>query len=351
MKERNLRYVTEKTAVLIYTPENRRYLTGFASSLGYLLLTDKSNYLFVDGRYYEAATKKATNATVVLIEKLFNQMNELLLAQGIEKVIIETENEISFLNVLRKNLKVNVSASDSLSARLASMRSIKCKDEIESIVLAQRIAEKAYEDVLDFIKVGVSEREIAAFLEYRMKLYGSERYAFETIAVSGPNSSLPHGVPTDRKVIEGDFITMDFGAVINGYCSDMTRTVAVGYATEEMVRVYNTVLLAQKTVIDTVAAGVDCKVADAAARDVIINAGFGEFFNHSTGHGIGLQVHEIPNLSPRSEGVKLRAGQVVSNEPGIYIPEKFGVRIEDMLFVTKSGCKNLTKAPKHLIIL
>ncbi len=351
MKEKTIRYVTPKTAVLIFTPENRRYLTGFASSLGYLLLTEKANYLFVDGRYYEAASKKATKVQIVLIERLFDQLNDLLLSQGIEKVIIETENEISFLNSLKRKLKVKVSASEALSSRLATMRSVKCKEEIESIISAQRIAEKAFDDVLDFIKVGVKEREIAAFLEYRMKLYGSERHAFETIAVSGPNSSLPHGVPSERTIAEGDFITMDFGAVINGYCSDMTRTVAVGYVTEEMERVYSTVLSAQQAVIDIVASGVDCKAADAAARYVISKAGYGEYFNHSTGHGIGLVVHEIPNLSPRSEGVKLRAGQVVSDEPGIYIPGKFGVRIEDMLLITKSGCKNLTKAPKHLIIL
>ncbi len=351
MSQKTIRYVNKRTAVLIFTPQNRRYLTGFASSLGYLLLTERANYLFVDGRYYEAASKKATGAEVVLIDRLFDQLNELLLSQGIEKVIIETENEISFLNILRKKLTVKVSASEALSARLALMRSIKCKEEIESIESAQRIAEKAFQDTLEFIKTGVKEREIAAFLEYRMKLYGSEAAAFETIAVSGPNSSLPHGVPSDRKVGDGDFITMDFGAMINGYCSDMTRTVAIGYVTEEMERVYSTVLSAQQAVIDKVASGVDCKTADAAARDVITVAGYGEFYNHSTGHGIGLAVHEIPNLSPRSEGIKLRAGQVVSDEPGIYIPNKFGVRIEDMLLITKSGCKNLTKAPKHLIIL
>ena len=205
--------------------------------------------------------------------------------------------------------------------------------------------------MLDFIKVGKSEREIAAFLEYRMKIYGAEKIAFETIAVSGENSSMPHGVPTDKRVENGDFITLDFGAVINGYCSDMTRTVAVGFATDEMQQVYNTVLQAQQKVIDIVSTGVLCSEADKAARDIIEAAGYGEYFNHSTGHGVGLEIHETPTLSKKSGSIKLRAGQIVTDEPGIYLPGKFGVRIEDMLLVQKNGCKNLTKAPKHLIIL
>ncbi len=346
-----LRFVNNKTAVLIFTPVNRRYLTAFPSSLGYLLLTENENYLFVDGRYFEAASKKAVNCTVVLMNSVYEQINGILKAGGIERLLIETENEISFLNSVKKKISAKVVASDSLSKRLLELRSIKTKEEIDSTVAAQRIAEKAFIDTLEFIKAGVSEREIAAFLDYRMRLYGSEGVAFDTIAVSGENSSLPHGVPSDRTVRDGDFITMDFGATVNGYCSDMTRTVAVGYVTDEMQKVYETVLSAQKRVEETVKAGLLCSDADKAARDVITAAGYGEYFIHSTGHGIGLEVHEIPTLSPRSSSIKLRRGQLVSNEPGIYLPEKFGVRTEDMLFITKSGCKNLTKAEKSLIIL
>ena len=347
----SMRFINGKTAALIFSPVNRRYLTGFPSSLGYLIITENENILFVDGRYFEAATKKVNGARVVLIDGLFNQINDFLSAKGIEKLLIETENEISFLNGLRKGLKVKVSASASLSKRLFEMRSIKSKEELQCSVEAQRIAEKAFCDTLEFIKEGVTEREIAAFLEYRMKLYGSEAAAFETIAVSGANSSLPHGVPTDKKVCAGDFITMDFGAVINGYCSDMTRTVAVGYVTDQMREVYETVLRAQTAAENIARAGVLCRDYDKAAREVITDAGYGEYFIHSTGHGIGLEVHEIPTLSPRSGEVKLRRGQLISNEPGIYLPSKFGVRIEDMLFITKNGCKNLTKAEKSLIIL
>ncbi len=347
----SIRYINKNTAALVFTPVNRRYLTGFPSSLGYLLMTEDENYLFVDGRYFEAASKKASGAKVILIDNIFDQINALLESKNITKLLIETENEISFLNILKAKINAKVTASAPFSRRLCEMRSIKTREELHSSEEAQRIAEKAFSDVLEYIKVGITEREIAAFLEYRMKLYGSEAAAFDTIAVSGPNTSLPHGVPSERKIIDGDFITMDFGAVINGYCSDMTRTVAVGHATDEMQRVYDTVLSANLAVIENIKAGMLCKDADKIARDVIESAGYGKYFSHSLGHGIGLEVHEIPTLSPRCTEVKLRSGQLVSDEPGIYIPEKFGVRIEDMLIITKSGCKNLTKSEKHLIIL
>ena len=346
-----LRYVNDSTAVLIFTPVNRRYLTGFQSSLGYLLMTSGGNRLIVDGRYFEAASKKAVGAEVVLMEKLYSQLGAYLKEAGVKKLLIETENSVAFYQSLKSALEVKVIPSSALSARLLSMRSVKRREEVGCITAAQRIAEKAFEDILGFIKPGVTERQTAALLEYRMKQYGAEGIAFETIAVSGKNSSLPHGVPTDKPIENGDFVTMDFGAEVNGYKSDMTRTVAVGYATDEMEEVYATVLAAQEKVIETVKAGITGKDADAAARSIIEAKGFGAYFSHSTGHGVGLEIHEKPNLSASSDGIRLRAGQVVTDEPGIYLPEKFGVRIEDMLLVRKNDCKNLTKAPKQLIIL
>ncbi len=345
-----LRYITDKTAVLIYTPVNRRYLTGFASSLGYLLMTKKGNKLFVDGRYFEAATKKAVNTEVVGFKSLIKELSDELAEQGIEKLLIETENDIAFYNSLKSKLAVKVVPSQPLSDRLIALRSVKKKEEVDSIVAAQHIAEKAFDDILEFIKVGVTEKEIAALLEYKMKLYGAEGLAFDTIAVSGKNSSLPHGVPTDKRVEAGDFVTMDFGATVNGYCSDMTRTVAVGHVTDRMAEVYGTVLAAQENVIKTVRAGIICSDADAAARSIIEKAGYGEYFTHSTGHGVGLEIHEMPRLGEKADAA-LRAGQIVTDEPGIYLPGEFGVRIEDMLLVRKNGCKNLTNSPKHLIIL
>ncbi len=346
-----LRYITDSTAVLIYTPVNRRYLTGFPSSLGFLLLTKNENTLFVDSRYFEAAEDKAKDVKVVLIKNIYEQLNAALQNESVKKLYIETENEISLYNALKTKLNVKVIPSDSLSKRLLDLRSVKTKAEVDNIITAQRIAEKAFDDILNFIKVGVTEKQIAATLDYKMRCYGAEKAAFDTVVVSGANSSMPHGVPGDKKIENGDFITMDFGAMYQGYCSDMTRTVCVGFATDEMKKVYNTVLLAQKASESLVMAGADCSQVDKGARDVIENAGYGQFFGHGTGHGIGLFVHEKPNVSPKAENIKLKAGQIISNEPGIYLPKKFGVRIEDMLFVKKNGCKNLTKAPKDLIIL
>ena len=179
---------------------------------------------------------------------------------------------------------------------------------------------------------------------------GAEALSFDTIAVSGKNSSMPHGVPTDKTVEDGDFITLDFGAVVDGYHSDMTRTVAVGYVTEEQERVYDTVLKAQQASLDVIRAGISCFDADKAARDIITDAGYGDYFGHGTGHGVGIEIHELPNLSPRSTAI-LEKGNIVTVEPGIYLPGKFGVRIEDMVFVTENGCKNLTSSQKSLIVL
>ncbi len=179
---------------------------------------------------------------------------------------------------------------------------------------------------------------------------GAEALSFDTIVVSGVNSSMPHGVPSEKIIEDGDFITMDFGAVVDGYHSDMTRTVAVGFVTDEQQKVYDTVLKAQMASLDVIKSGISCIDADRAARDVIVNAGYGDYFGHGTGHGVGVEIHEIPNLSPKST-MTLEIGNIVTVEPGIYLPGKFGVRIEDMVFVTENGCKNLTNAQKSLIVL
>jgi len=198
--------------------------------------------------------------------------------------------------------------------------------------------------------VGRTEKEIAAFLQYRMLLGGAEQMSFEPIVVSGANSSMPHGVPTDKKVEQGDFITMDFGCVYHGYCSDMTRTVAVGHVTEEMAFVYETVLKAQQAGIDTAKAGVPgCDIHNAAAK-VIEDAGYGPYFGHGFGHSLGVEIHESPNASPGCTE-PMPAGAVISAEPGIYLPGKFGVRIEDVIVLREGGCDNLMLAPKELLIL
>ena len=341
---------TETTPSLIITDVNRYYLTGFRSSLGYLFCLKGKLILYVDGRYIEAAEKGVNKGVEVrLFKKLTTAFLDMSDEFHVNSFALEEEISVRELNSIRKFSKGSY-ADPKLSNLLCDMRAVKTEREVELIAKAQSTAEKAFEAVLNYIKPGVTERQVQLFLEYQMQLGGAEGMSFETIVVSGVNSSLPHGVPSDKPIQNGDFVTMDFGALYGGYCSDMTRTVAVGYATDEMQKVYEAVLLAQETAIAKVKARVDASKIDDAARTVIENAGYGKYFNHSTGHGVGIEIHEAPNLSPSSRQV-LREGNIITCEPGIYIPQKFGVRIEDMLLVTEKGSKNLTKTQKNLIII
>ena len=340
----------ENQAALIFTPVSRLYLSGFQSSLGYLFITKSDAVLFVDGRYIEAA-KNGVNSDVevCLFTKLSEQVKGFL-GEKTNTLLVETTNTVADVRGFERLFEKQITPSNELENTLHTLRLVKNDYEVECIVKAQRMAEKAFGDILNFIREGVTETEIAAELEYRMKLAGSETVSFETIAVTGEKSSMPHGVPGDKVVKNGDFITMDFGAVYKGYHSDMTRTVAVGFATDEMQKVYNTVLNANIAAANTVCEGKKASEVDLAARNIIKAAGYGEFFTHSTGHGVGLEIHEAPTVSFKNE-TELRSGQVITIEPGIYLEGKFGVRIEDMVVVAKNGCNNLTNAPKSLIII
>lgn len=337
-------------AVIITEPVARRYLTGFETGdAGTLVITEKGAYFIIDGRYIEAAERAVTAATVVLQDKLYAQIADLL--GSAVNVAVQSELTCRKLEAMRAGLSgVRLTPCEAVDNELERMRAVKTEEEVNNIIAAQRIAEIAFDHILGFIRDGVSDLEIAAELEYIMRKNGAEGLSFETIAVSGEESSMPHGVPTGRKVRAGDFITMDYGALINGCHSDMTRTVAYGYATDRMREVYDTVLAAQLASLDILRAGIDCSAGDKAARDVIENAGYGDYFTHSTGHSVGYEIHESPNLSRLSTD-KLQSGNVVTVEPGIYIPSEFGVRIEDMVLITDSGCVNLTKSEKKLIIL
>ena len=233
---------------------------------------------------------------------------------------------------------------------LISLRQSKDAEEVERMIAAQRIAEGALDQILKEIKPGVTEKEIAARLQYLMLAGGAENMSFDPIVASGPNGSMPHAVPTDRKIQEGDFVTMDFGCIYQGYCSDMTRTVAVGHVTEEMEKVYHTVLQAQLAGIAAAKAGATGHDVDAAARKVIEDAGYGPYFGHSFGHSVGVEIHEAPNATPANNS-PLPLGAAVSAEPGIYLPGRFGVRIEDVLVLQEGGCMDITLAKKDLTIL
>lgn len=337
-------------AYLIVSPENRRWLTGFASSDGYLLITKNEAVFLVDSRYIEAAQKHISVCDSVLLTSLSAQLPEHINKLGITALYTEAQR-LSVADFEKiKSISPCPCIAGNADGVIDSLRRIKTEDEKKKILEAQTIAEKAFDRVLDFIKIGVTEREIALELDFFMLKNGAECVSFETIAVSGKNSSMPHGVPCDKKIENGDFITLDFGAVVDGYHSDMTRTVAVGEISSKQAEVYETVLNAQLKSLETLKAGVSCFDADAAARNVIRNAGYGEYFGHGTGHGVGIEIHEAPRLSPKSEAI-LKAGDIVTVEPGIYLPDEFGVRIEDMAFITENGFENLTKCPKNLIIL
>ena len=236
------------------------------------------------------------------------------------------------------------------AAEINAPRASKEPWEIEYMKKAQEITDRTFSDLLNVIHPGMTEKELCAELIYRLYKYGSEGPSFDPITVSGPNTSLPHGVPSERVLQYGDFVTMDFGCLYHGYCSDMTRTIALGYVSEKMDKVYHTVLEAQLAGIAATKAGVTGREMDAAARNVINAAGFEGCFGHSYGHSLGLLIHEAPNANLRNDK-PMPAGAVVSAEPGIYIPDEFGVRIEDVTVITDTGCEILTKSPKNLIIL
>lgn len=348
-------FIKNKDEALLITNEvNIGYFSGFFHSEGYLLVTIENSYLIVDFRYAEAAEKKSSGCKVVMYSKLSQDLLSILEKENIKSVTFEADNiTVSRFEFFKKFLaqhNIDCFADQKLCKHIADIRIIKDSSEIEKIQKAQNIAEKAYLEVLNYVKPGVTEKKISARLEYLMNIYGAECKSFDLITITGKKTSLPHGVPSDGIVKEGDFFTFDFGAVYEGYHSDTTRTVAVKYATDKMTEIYNIVLKAQLAALEKIKPGVKCSEVDKTARDIISEHGYGKFFGHATGHGVGLDIHEAPAVSPRGE-ITLKSGMVITDEPGIYLPNEFGVRIEDMLCVTDEGCKNFVSLPKELIIV
>lgn len=341
----------EQTAALVTSEVNRRYLSGFPSSAGAVLVTKKLALLLLDFRYYEAALQCVNPPLkVARFLRLIDDLNRIFLDENIQSVYIEDESmTVSRLHELEEAFIPTV-LTEGLSAELNRIRMCKTPDEIEKIITAQRITERAYTEVLNILKPGVTERHIAVELEHLIKVYGGERAAFELICVTGENTSLPHGVPGDRVVKASDFFTFDIGAVCDGYHSDMTRTVAVKSATDEMRMIYDTVLQAHIKASHAIKAGSTAADVDIAARDHIEQCGYGEYFGHSTGHGVGLEIHEAPAVYKTNQTV-LRDNMVITDEPGIYLPGRFGVRIEDMFLVSGDSAKDLADISKDLTII
>ncbi|MBQ2619464.1 MAG: aminopeptidase P family protein [Oscillospiraceae bacterium] len=336
-------------AVVLFSESNVRYAGQFAFTDGAVAVARDRALLLTDSRYIEAAQAEARDVEVRLADAkhpLTAQLRDFL--SGCKRIAAE-EQRLPYADWkrLEEKLETALLPGDEV---LSALRAVKDPEEIAALTAAQRIAEQALEEVLPFLRPGVKERDIAAELTYRMMRLGGEGNSFDPITITGANTSKPHGVPGEAVVRPGDFVTMDFGTLVGGYHSDMTRTVAVGYATDEMRRVYDTVLRAQLAGIERMCAGTTGAEVHQAADELITAAGYGGFFGHGFGHSVGLEIHEGPSASPRNTQ-PLPDGAVVTAEPGIYLPGAFGVRIEDMIHVTAAGPVNLTAAPKELMIL
>ena len=338
---------------------NMRYITGFAASSGAAVCFDGGVGLLLDMRYAAAAeTEGGLREEVAVVRCTDPPITALKLyleGKGIKKTLLDS----ACVTVdLLERLKKDIPGVDFVCAAniCGEIRKIKDETEIENIKNARSVTDRAFSHILDFIQSKrnssarflITEREVAAEIEYFMRKNGADGPAFDTIAVSGLKSALPHGTPGDDILTENAFLTMDFGAKYKGYCFDMTRTVVIGRADGRMKRIYETVLKAQSRALAAIRDGALCRDVDSAARDYIAFMGYGDNFSHSTGHSLGLEIHEVPSCSSKSEDV-LKAGMLMTVEPGIYIEGFGGVRIEDTVLVTREGCENLTLSKKELI--
>ena len=339
-------------ALLLCDEANMHYICGFSPSEGIILITKSGRGVhLVDSRYTETAQNhaKESGLKVTEIKKAFtDELKKLLAEEGIKKLIFENET-VSFQRYekLANDFSLELIKLDN---RLMRIRNRKSKEEIELMKQANAIAEKSFLELLNFVEEGKTERELAAQFEYIMAKNGSDGISFDTILLSGARTSMPHGVPSENRLRKGDFVLFDFGATYRGYHSDMTRTVALGSATDEMREMYYLVLKSQLAGIDALRAGAPCKEVYRAAYDVLAERNMAQYFRHGLGHGVGLEIHEGFSSSPKSNDV-YEAGNITSIEPGIYLPDKFGIRIEDVLAVTENGSENLSTITKELLIV
>jgi len=337
-------------AILITNQINRFYATGFSSSAGVLLVTADKAWYFADARYIEAAKAAVKEAEVVLITKdetIVESVNKVVKKTGVKSIGLE-DGSLSYSSYKDWSDKLGVEMIPAQQL-IIDLREVKSRADLDKMISAQRLAEKVFNEILPMISTDITEKELASEIIYRSWKNGADEESFNPIVVSGPNSSRPHGVPGNGKIGKG-FLTIDFGVKLDGWVSDTTRTLCVGEPDEEMIKVYNTVLEAQEAGIKAVRGGVKGKDVDNAARTVIENAGYGEYFGHGFGHSIGLEVHETLKAAQISKDI-LPTGAVISAEPGIYLPGRYGVRIEDILYITENGSENITNLPKELTII
>ena len=335
----------EIDACLITSASNHYYFAEFDNCDGALFVTRDGAYAFEDFRYIEIAQKTIGDTYSIFETSLdLEKINSIIVAEKIKAIGFE-DTRLSYF--LHQRIASKITADLKPIGRvIEKMREVKSPRELEKIAIAQEITDGAFAHLLKMITPTMTENDVSAELEYYMRKHGAQDKSFETIAVSGEKSSMPHGVPSDTRLKKG-FLTMDFGALYDGYHSDMTRTICIGRADDEMKRLYNTVLNAQKSVLDMLRDGIAGSEADKVARD-IIEKDYPNCFGHSLGHGVGLEIHEAPNLSGRNQS-PLVPGNVVTVEPGIYISGKYGCRIEDLVIIKEGEIRNLTKSPKELI--
>lgn len=335
--------------MLITNPYNRRYMTGFTGTAGVALISRDKAIFITDFRYTEQAEKQCQNFEIVRHSKtIHEEVTQIVKELGITKLGFE-QDEFTYASYVKYKQAFEGELVP-VSGAVEKLRLIKTNSEIKILKEAAKIADAAFQHILSYIRPGITELDVSNELEFFMRKQGATSSSFDTIVASGYRSALPHGVASDKVIETGDFVTLDFGAYYNGYVSDITRTVAVGQPSDELVSIYNIVLEAQLRGMAGMKPGMSGKDADALTRNFITEKGYGPNFGHSTGHGIGLEVHEGPGLSSLSDTI-LEPGMVVTVEPGIYVPGLGGVRIEDDTIITNEGNEALTHSKKELIIL
>ena len=334
--------------IVINNLKNVYYLTGFWGSNGTVFISRDRQILVTDARYIIAAKQEVTGFEIFAERDELATIAKIAKNMGLSRIGFEDEISVSYYHRMQ-------AAFEGLelipqTQFVEALRMIKDETEIATIRKACSISDQAFHDALEFIKPGKTEIEIANFLDFRMRELGAAGLSFDTILASGINSSKPHAHPMHKPVELGEAITMDFGCLYEHYVSDMTRTIYLGHVSDEQAEIYNTVLKANQALIDQAKAGLGFRDFDKIPRDIIVEAGYGQYFTHGIGHGIGLDIHEEPYFSQTSKEV-IKTGMVLTDEPGIYIEGKYGVRIEDDILITDTGCELLTLAPKELIVI
>ena len=338
----------ELDGIIINNLKNVYYLTGFWGSNGTVFISRDRQILVTDARYIIAAKQEVTGFEIFAERDELSTIVKIAKDMGLSRIGFEDEISVSYYHRMQ-------AAFEGLelipqTQFVEALRMIKDETEIATIRKACSISDQAFHDALEFIKPGKTEIEIANFLDFRMRELGAAGLSFDTILASGINSSKPHAHPMHKPVELGEAITMDFGCLYEHYVSDMTRTIYLGHVNDEQAEIYNTVLKANQALIDQAKAGLGFRDFDKIPRDIIVEAGYGEYFTHGIGHGIGLDIHEEPYFNQTSTEV-IKSGMVLTDEPGIYIEGKYGVRIEDDILITDTGCELLTLAPKELIVI